>query len=148
MNRTAKVVKGGRRFGFTALVAVGDRNGRVGVGLGKAKEVSESIRKGTEAARKNMIKVPITNGTIPHPITAHFRSSTVIMKPATTGTGVIAGGPMRAVLEAAGVQDVLTKSLGSRNKNNVVQATLLGLQSLVTRESDREYRDLDTEDAN
>jgi small subunit ribosomal protein S5 len=131
LNRTAKVVKGGRRFSFSALTVIGDRKGNVGFGFGKANDVSEAIRKSVDKAKRNMVKLPVKNGTIPHEITGFFKASQVILKPACSGTGIIAGGPVRAIMEAGGVTDVLSKSIGASSQYNVVKATFSGIGGLM-----------------
>jgi small subunit ribosomal protein S5 len=146
INRVAKVVKGGRNFSFSALVVVGDGEGSVGYGLGKATEVPEAIKKGLEKAKRNMVKVSILNGTVPFEVVGKAGAGRVLLKPASAGTGLIAGGGIRAVLEAAGVTDILTKCIGTNNTQNIVRATMAGLQSLCTKEEVAKRRGLRSED--
>lgn len=146
INRVAKVVKGGRNFSFSALVVVGDGKGSVGYGLGKATEVPEAIRKGMDKAKRNMVKISLLNGTVPFEVLGKAGAGRVLLKPASPGTGLIAGGGIRAVLEVAGVTDILTKCIGTHNTQNIVRATMAGLQSLCTKEDVARRRGLQTED--
>ena len=140
LNRVAKVVKGGRRFSFSALVVVGDGNGSVGYGLGKAQEVPEALRKATESSRRNMIQVPVLDGTLPYQVLGRYGAGSVLLMPASEGTGVIAGGAVRAIMEAAGIRDVLSKAIGTNNPHNVIKATIAGLASLRSAEEVSELR--------
>ncbi|MGH7764863.1 MAG: 30S ribosomal protein S5 [Candidatus Dormibacteraceae bacterium] len=146
VNRVAKVVKGGRKFSFSALIVVGDMNGRVGAGIGKAREVTEAIRKGMEVAKRNMITIPMVGTTIPHEVRLKWGAARIMLKPAAPGTGVISGGAMRAVIETAGIKDILTKSHGTNNPINTVRATLAALQQLKTAQQVAELRGKQVED--